>query len=411
MRLRAAVAVGLAATSLQVYGDDYLDATLIGVSERVVAAAQGGNVDKLYLDSSWEHGLAAILNGRAAGISFKGRAQRSRIESATGEHRTDDDLRLLELATSRVWGERVMATVGKTFLNWDVGLSAQPLGFFQWENQLTDIGDSLSQAEGIPLLALAWLGDGFDITAAYGGGVDKNRDHVPEQAALNLGWRHDRVTWALVAQRPAAGRTGLGGTFSWTATPELVVHGSLFSRRGSARGIDRRLIDPDYPIGEFGPWRQKDRRHYLKSVLGATWSLSGNSSLVAEWSYDASGLDRRQWQLYRQTLARDIQQYRDAPEGTALFDLYTDAKALTTNGARQHYLFLQWRFSEGDWSFSPLLRAGEGGAVMAHLSASYRLTKASSANLALTSFQGRADSEYRQLPTRHIARVSLNWTF
>ncbi|MFC4158924.1 hypothetical protein [Chitinimonas lacunae] len=403
--------LALAALVLQVHGaDNYLDTSLIGSSERTAAAVRGNNALGSHMASSWEHEAAAVINGRFEGISFKARAEQRRIDPERGQRRHHDDLRLLELATARNVGEHGVITLGKTFLNWDVGLSAQPLGFFQWENQLTDLGDSLGQAEGIPLVAAAWLDERFDLTVAYGSGRRSRGKRVLEQAALNLGWHNEQLALALVAQKPAGGRVGVGGTFSWTARPELVVHGSLFRRRGNSREMDRRLLDGS-GFAQLGRWREHDQRHYLKSVLGATWAFGADSSLIAEWSYDAAGLDRQQWQRYRQLVEQDLAAYRQQADNYAAYQLYADSAALHESGARRHYLFLQWRGSEGNWSFAPLLRFGEGGSVMSHLGGSYRLSRSATANFGLTHFSGRRGSEYDYLPIRYIARLSLNWTF
>jgi hypothetical protein len=329
-----------------------------------------------------QRGEAALLaSGRWMDTRFRLRAAAARTGSDTAGHRTGSTLRLLELARSFDFGEHGILTLGKTALNWDVGQSLQPVGFFDPPVDLLDGAAFEGRSAGMPLLALAWITGPQSLTLAYASQrVAADRPRV-ERWGLNAGWNGDSLSVALVLHKASGASAGLGGTLSWTASDQSVLH-AAFSAAGRPR-----------------------------AVAGLTHALDAHNSWTIEIGHDGQALDAAAWAAWRNTMQTHRQRYLvqpDAPNRLALLD---DIAQLGPLRAARRQLYLQWRHQQENGSVMPQLLAGSDGSVLINVTAGWRWGGHWAAEAAWTRLLGSAGSLAAQLPSRGSLRLSVKAGF
>jgi hypothetical protein len=206
-------------------------------------------------------GLAIGARGDLAGVSWRMRVERTSMQT-NGDSDAEADWRLQELSKTFALGERTSLIVGKRVISWDVSLSSTPLGFFQRMPNLTDVADRSEQAEGLPLVALAYVGPRMDVTWVYSDDTlhDDNRGNRGlRQAAVNLTRTWGRGSYSAILQKPFGQAIGTGVAASITASDSVTLQMS-----GIVRGAQAR-------------W-----------VAGAVWAPSPATNIVLEWSRDDS---------------------------------------------------------------------------------------------------------------------------
>jgi hypothetical protein len=186
---------------------------------------------------------------------------RIRTRASIAHDATADRARLELLEGSYLWHYRdYTINMGKTILNWDTGLSFQPVGFFQNERDLADLGDFEGRAQGIPLIAVTRALQSFDVTAAFSDRLEGPENDVRRsrrQGAIRLAADIGPLTTGWIVH--AAEDRPLGGalTVSATVTERLVIHGSAYADERSFRSIAGWSIIAPWPGTIIVEWARE----------------------------------------------------------------------------------------------------------------------------------------------------------
>lgn len=310
---RLALSLALGASS-HVYAEGYLDLAAIGSARRHQIAYQGPFVAGLVPISRQEHELALLAAGRLLDTRFRVRLGEASTRTDIRPRTTKQSARLMELAKSIAIHDQSILTLGKTALNWDVGYTLQPVGFFERRRDLYDGADIEGRVEGLPLLAFAWLDGEHGLTLAYAAERDDATRRKDERWGLNASWNTGGLSTALILHKPGGRPVGLGGTLAWTASDQTVVHASAYARSR------------------------------LQAVLGAMHALDPRHALTVEWSYDGTASGPGDWRQYRSTIDGDLAWYEQQPGAAASARLLNDIGRLTASSIGRHRLFVQWRY-------------------------------------------------------------------
>lgn len=209
-----------------------------------------------------------------AGVTWRVRTQTSTSRS-NGSASTHSEFRLQELARTFHLTDHWSFIAGKRVLSWDVGFSATPLGFFQRAADLTDPSDQFERAEGVPLIALSYIGSAMDATVVYSDGdnvysegLSRHRD----QLAANFTWTSDSGSYSLVVHKARDQRVGMGAAASITLTDHVSVHGSAFARKRSTDTLPS--LNAHLP------------EHHNQWVVGLQWVPASKLHVLLEWTHD-----------------------------------------------------------------------------------------------------------------------------
>lgn len=311
-------------------------------------------------------------------VGLNGPLWRVHAEHASGSTR----VRLQELAKTFPIGDRVSIAVGKRVLSWDVALSSTPLGFFQRTPDLSDVTDRFERTEGLPLIAVSYVGSVVDMTVVYSDRFTRRS----QQTALNVTGNFSSGTYSLVLQKPEDEALGIGLSLVASPHDSLTVNVSGITRRGSIRPISQRVLDRALgsdvadPNGE---WRRNASQRFTRWVAGLQWAPSPTASWIAEWSHNDAALNRDDWNFWTQLVA-----YHRSPE--VLTPLQTanlafDAQTLIPAGARRDYLFVRHARAVGRNTFSLLTRRNmDDGSTIAGASIDHTFNKTLIGGISLT---------------------------
>lgn len=371
--------------------------------------------------------LTAGLRGETRSLSWRASIRHARAWNGDREHRTTD-ASLQELSVALALSDRVTLIAGKRILAWDVAFSSTPLGFFQKTPDLTDVTDRLERAEGLPLVALGFIGRELDLTLVYSDDSRHRSDGFNRglrQVAANLTWSRPRASYSLVVQKPHDQRAGVGLAASITLRDDLTAHVSAFTRRGTRRPISRRVLERELAFDTVDPnasWRLHADDRYDHWVVGMSWIGASGTSVTLEWSHDDAGLDRAQWAFWKELVAfHAAEPAQDAapdmleglpPDLAAAVNLAYDAKSLLPHGARRDYLFVRVARSAGRTSLSALARTGiADGSTFVNLSAGREFGRRITAEISLSMHLGRKGTELSFLPSEGSLQAWLKYAF
>lgn len=346
--------------------------------------------------------LAAGLRGTAAGVTWRVRAEHSSVH-AQGRTLARGKLSLQELARTFALSDSLSLVAGKRVLAWDVSLSSTPLGFFQKNPDLADLTDRLERAEGLPLIALGYVGERLDLTAVYSDtlGQAPAPGRAARQAAVNLTWNHPGGAYSLILHRPDDQPLGIGLAATIALHDALTVQLSALTRRGTSRPISRRLLErnPGFDLVDpNGPWRIDSARQFSRWVLGLQWAASATTNVILEWSHDNAAPGRSEWRFWRrlveQHAAAAMPPLADpAHRRLALANLAFDAASLEPAPARRDQLFVRVARSVGRTTFAALARTdlADGGTLL-HVSLTTELTRSLAGELGVSRHAGPSGS-------------------
>ncbi|MFO7277667.1 MAG: hypothetical protein DIU56_011575 [Pseudomonadota bacterium] len=370
--------------------------------------------------------LAAGLHGEMGALSWRASVRHSRAWNGDREHRTTD-VSLQELSASFALSDRVTLIAGKRILAWDVAFSSTPLGFFQKTPDLTDVTDRLERAEGLPLVALGFIGRELDLTLVYSDDSRHRSDGFNRglrQLAANLTWTRPRASYSFVVQKPHDQRAGFGLAASVTLRDDLTAHVSAFTRRGTRRPISLRVLERELvfdTVDPNGSWRLREDERYDHWVVGTSWVGASGTSVTLEWSHDDAGLDHAQWGFWKALVAFHAAgpaedaapgMLEGVPPDLAAVNLAYDAKSLLPRGARRDYLFVRVAWPVGTASLSALARTGiADGSTFVNLSAGREFGRRVTAEISLSMHLGRKGTELSFLPSEGSLQAWLKYAF
>lgn len=371
----------LLGTGLHVHAADHLDLATVGSARRHQVAHQGPFVAGMVPVLSQERELALLAAGRVLDTKVRVRLGETVSRTDIGLRTAKQTAKLMELAKSIEIADRGIVTLGKSALNWDVGYTLQPVGFFEREPDLYDGEEIEGRGEGLPLLAFAWIGSEHSVTLAYGAERYHATNEKDERWGLNASWTTGGLSTALILHKPSGRPVGVGGTLAWTASDQTVVYASAYARRR------------------------------LKSVLGITHAIDHRNTLTLEWSNDGTAMHPGDWERYRSKIQADVAQHERQPDAASSQELLDDIRLLGVWKVGRHHLFIQWRHQNEAWSLSPHVLLGDEGSLLLSLVMTGRLREKVTVEGAWTRFDGRSTSLYAHLPRRATFRLSVKATF
>ena len=368
--------------------------------------------------------IAAINNEAALGIegSWERLSFRLRATLLKGWKPADSangDFAVQELNRVFAIGDDVRLSVGKRLLSWDVGFAAQPLGFFQKRPVLRDITDEFGRSEGVPLVAVTWLGESAWTTLVYSDDFENEADGFNQglrQWALNVGYDFPNLTVSGVLQQPLDQRLGFGGSVSGVVSDEIALHGSFFTREGTRRPIHQSIATGRMLFFEENPYasfRVRDRGRYPRWVIGGRWTPDAFTEFLVEWSHDERGLSSGEWRRF-QDLIRIHQDGATLgiPQAVIVGNLLFDSQTLIPTGARQDYLFIRVSHQLEDIALagSGFINLADRSFVPA-ITLDYHGWRDWSAHLRASAFVGNSASEFGLSPLEWTLSTGLRYAF
>ena len=361
--------------------------------------------------------LALGLEGNWGEVSYRLRATATDGWDPDAAGRTD--VVLQELSREWIAGKNLRLLVGKSVLSWDVGFSAQPLGFFQTEQDFRDITDRFGRSEGLPLIALTWLGESGSVAVVYSNDFENAPDGFNEglrQWGLNVVYDLPGLTVSGVVQQPEDQRLGLGGSISGVAGSRYAFHGSVFVRRGTRRPTHRSIETQElvfWNSDPYGSFRRHDDRYFARWVIGGRVTPDPWSEFLVEWVHDDRGFDRAEWRRFLKLV--DFHRWggtADVPQESVAANLLHDGQALIRNGARQDYLYVRYsrQIERSSVAISAFVGVADGSfipAVSADLAKVGRLVLGARAS----AFVGSGSSEFGMIALDWIIDASVRYDF
>lgn len=360
----------------------------------LAAASQPSSITTLTqeLTLQWRHG----------GLSFQGTLTDQR--SSDNSHQTDGVVN--ELFYDTPVGAFDL-TIGKKILGWGVGYGYRPLDQIQRQQRL-----SLAEVtqEGTPIISFEHFTETGAVGLTYANHIQWNNGspHRGDEAwALRYYGLHGNWDLQLQLHHNRDDGGSVGGGFSWVGGEAVEFHGSVISQQYYN---DVRLNLP-YNAPAGSPITRIRQEDGLKALVGMSWSGESGYSVMAEYWYDETALNTRQWDdilaLITQlpTLASDpafpIQNV------SALID--QTLKSERPTNLLQDNLFLRLSYN-GD-SYDPaieLLYAPEarGGSVTLRLQHEYSNQQL---NFGVRQLFGPGDSLFAKLPEQRALFAA--WEF
>jgi len=311
---------------------------------------------------------AVVLSPSVAGIR-----SRLRLEAARDIRRDiwiDPSAEVQELYTTLNIVEGVQATVGKSFLSWDVSYASRPVNFFTQGIDYIDIRDHRRRNSGVPMVALSWIGKAGTITGVVAS--DCSEDMNRGQWALRAQGHTGPAEVAALIRSRFDGLFGFGGTVTYVHGRSLELHGSLFLNRSTSdKGCKGAPCDP---FSLFGPessaiYMKKPVRYgwYPHLVFGGQYTTESRFNVLVEYIHEGFGLSDTQWdRLLGAADALNRTGFLGASPSAVKRNFFNIAASLRPRLVRRDYLFVRastmWDEIEG--STGVLVGLADGGASL-----------------------------------------------
>jgi hypothetical protein len=354
---------------------------------------------------------AVVFSPAVAGIEGRLRLEAAR-DIGHGKW-IDTSAEIQELYTTFGVLEEVQATVGKSFLSWDVSYASKPVNFFARETDYMDIRDYRRRIVGVPMVALSWTGMAGTLTGVVAS--DCAEDTGQGQWALRAQGHAGGAEMAALIRGRFGGPVGFGGTLTYVQGQSLELHGSLFLSRG--RGLRVRhiaasdLFDPEAPaIYMTGP---VPNRWIPNLVLGAQYTTESLFNVLVEYIHEGSGLSGSEWDcLLRAADNLSVARALGAPQAAVEGNLRNLATALRPRLIRRNYLFVRgsrtWGKTEG--SVGALIGLADGGVTLSG-TLSYQSESTWDVWAEVRRNMGPNRSEFGEVPERMRLTLMLRFLF
>lgn len=391
-----------------------LSATVLNEIEISSARASCFNPDDVLDREQTQVTGAVVLSPTVAGIR-----SRLRLEAARDVRRgiwIDPSVEVQELYTTFNVREGLQATVGKSFLSWDVSYASRPVNFFARETDYLDIRDYRRRISGVPMVALSWTGNTGILTGVVASECVEDR-HQGQWALRAQGHRGAAEVAALIRGR-SGGPCGFGGTVTCVQGRSLELHGSLFLNREPDTRMHRIAMVDSFPFPD-----SSSPGNYTKEpanntwiphlVLGCQYTTESLVNILVEYIHDGSGFSRSEWDH----LLKAAETFRsngvlDAPKCAVERNLFDMADALRHQPARRDYFFVRgsamWNETEG--SIGALISLADGGVSLSG-TLSYQPDASWDVWVEVRRNMGPKGSEFGEAPERMRLTLMLRFLF
>ena len=372
--------------------------------------------------------FAAGMEGDYLGVNARFRLQDTQFSKpgAPGKQK----FIIQELSRDFTLEDKWIINIGKTQLHWDDSLSLQPLGFFQKSVDLRDLTDNQRVSEGLPLLAVSRLEEGWDATLVYSDDFESKSDGFNRglrQAAAQIGYQTERIELSVLVQKPENQRAGLGFSLNFSWSDAIVVYTSYFGRKGTRRPYFTLLDNAagDFSTGApFSYQRKNDHNIYERYVVGLRTTLAGVDYSL-EYTHDDRQLGHSEWRRYLELV--DLHQelsLRSIAGGQQISPSYTnadlgqlnlhfDTQVIASFNARQDYLFLYaGNTNQGPWAWGVFTRCEiDSRSYFSGLSLSREVGDSLSVSLSLNWLYGNRRGEYGIQEISSVGDLLFRYSF
>ncbi len=357
---------------------------------------------------------AVVISPSVAGIQGRLRLEASR-DIRRGRW-NDTSAEIQELYTTFGVLEGVKATVGKSFLSWDVSYASKPVNFFARKTDYMDIRDYRRRIVGVPMVALSWTGKAGTLTGVVASDCAEDTDRG--QWAFRAQGHTGAAEVAALIRGRSGGPVGFGGTLTCVQGQSLELHGSLFLIRGTDSRVHR--VANSNSFSSFDPGLlavyTTGTAHYRwvpHLVLGAQYTTESLFNVLVEYIHDGSGLSGSEWDHLLKA-ADDLSVVRalGAPRAAVEGNLCNIAAALRPRLTRRDYLFVRgsrmWGKTEG--SVGALIGLADGGVTLSG-TLSYQPESTWDVWAEFHRNMGPKRSEFGEVPERMRLTLMLRFLF
>lgn len=319
------------------------------------------------------------LSGDIAGFEYQ-----LKHESQTGKNKLQSLFYIVDI------NDNLSMQIGKFIENWQLGYNANPLNLtdpYHPSNNNDDINEKL----GVNAIALRYVGD--RISADLYAGNDKEiRNKIHGYGYKSQGLRlnyilNDDTDISLIVQKKHSVRLGIGAGFRHIANNNSKIYGSFFIRKGTT------LASLNTETMSIDSYRTNDGKHYARSMLGWHWTNDDNFSIIAEISNDKRGMNKQEWDAFKNPLFKGM--------GLTL---------VRPNGLRQRYHFVRLGKIVDKHEFSLSRRTSTDNSALNILKWRYEINENLQLNASFSVTTGSADSEYKSyFPEQNKAAVILRY--
>lgn len=371
--------------------------------------------------SSPVHETALIVSGSQSLGQLTELSYRVRFDY--NERRQDEryDYQIQEFSVSAFAFDNWLFNLGKTQIGWDMASSFQPLGFFQPTQNLFDLTDIQSRFSGLPLASATYLQDNWSATFVYSNDYWSSYDHFNrgvEQWASRLQVMTSSVELAIVAQKPAGQKPGIGASVVASPSEHSVAYLSAFYRQGT-----RRLQNEQIRAGEltfaidppFAASLKQANQPFWRAVIGLSLALPG-VDISVEVSHDERGLDTAQWRNLTDLINfhRDVMTTSSNPDMVQLagLNMFYNSQSLETTGSQKSYAFLncQTDFFDGRIAFFSRVSLQDKSGVYG-ITFNRQLGSGLTLLASAQAFVGQDNDEFGLTPLDHSMQVTLRYVF
>ena len=395
-------------------GDVALSAAILNEMEIITARSSPFNPgDILGRERTLITG-AVVLSPSMAGI--QGRVRLEAWRDMRSDGRIDTSAVVQELYTTFSVTEGVQATVGKSFLAWDVSYASRPVNFFALNTDCVDLEDHRLRMSGVPIAALSWTGRAGTLVGVVAS--DDAEETGRGQWAFRAQGHAGAAEVAALVRGQFGGPIGFGGTLTCVQGRSLEMHGSLFVSHGSGRRMHRIAAGESFRF--FGPEESAltspgtgNNRWVPHLVVGGQYTTESLFNVLVEYIHDGSGLSGSQWE--RLLAAADFYSRAAAigsPQAAVAGNLGDIAASLRPRGTRRDYLFVRgstvWGEIEGN--VSALIGLADGGVSLGG-NLSYQSESTWDVRAEIRRHMGPKHSEFGEVPERMRLTLMLRFLF
>ena len=355
---------------------------------------------------------AAVVDGHIRGLRFRLRAEAFGDPQSGWPDRSD--IRLKELSYGWRLDEAWSLSIGKQQRAWGSALSAQPLGFFRSDTDLTDTLDSEGRIEGLPMVVATRLGEKVNFEAIIS---DPLSDSDPlktlnnRQIAVRLsGDPAPRLNASLILRQRSGAPLGVGGSATYAAGA-IELHADAFYGPPQARYVYAGFSDPTPVLHTGNPFiLEKHGPASLRTVIGVTWTPTQELGFQAEWSLRGDGVTGDDWNRYLAGLDLHRAALATPRFGQGFQNLAWDLSA--ARAGRTDHLLAMASLTRQTSSYRILTSVSlADGSAFTSLSAGWTLPYRINLSLGLSAFSGGARTELGVIPIKGSAYVSLSRAF
>ena len=331
------------------------------------------------------------------------------------------DFSVRELALDISLGEAFDLVAGKKILKWGTGYAFNPTGVVEPQRSPSDPSDRLNQNDGRNLVSLTAFVGKTSLTAVYLNDAAYAHSSFAwgkNELALRAYTFLAGLDISLIAHCREGERLGLGANTSSVIGDNLELHGEILGSRGSS-ALYHRIVASDDPAQIFGsypylPLYAESRQIFLKTLVGAQYTLENGVNIALEYYHNAEGLSAQEWQRWMNFVKfQDAVQRGDVsvPPGLLVpsrMNLLWSLLALSPRGTMRDYLFARGAYADETWGCEVIcFMNGADRSVVFIPTLTWKISVAASLYARYTAYAGRDGSEFGSLFTTGSMTLGL----